>query len=949
MEGDTPEPEELISPVAETRDEDESSLPIEEDSNTEIQPEGLESNSDSSLSNIPGEEGATNAVDNSKSEDDVSGEEEEEVVTAGGGDGETENEAGSANGEQQLAEDQDSIGVESMEPISTEEPERLQADTSVVASETIQRPQTDGEEIPTPEETDSGSSPVSPDEDSEMKDIEDESNEVSNETEEQSRDVRPDTEHTVEVKTESEAPSDVKDTASDLQASTEEIPKPVSAKEPSAPQLMKHGGSSESRATESSVGEARSATEGPNTSVGTPVLSSVADTTAYSESSESRATVPMSALKKQTHTIVLPSYASWFDLKKIHKIEKESLPEFFNHFNKNKSPEIYARYRNFMINAYRLNPNDYLSFTAVRRNLVGDAPTLLRVHRFLDKWGLINYQVNPETRSVPIEPPYTGDFSVDYDTPRGMFPFEGYRPPTELPDLSKVKQLLDNRPNLEKRSANDDGEAPKKKVKIIKPDVNKGWSEDSLKKLIDGVKIFSGNWYKVAELVGNKTPEECIIRFLQLPMEDEFLQEHKELLGPLKYVPNLSFSPNDNPVMSTLAFLSKMVDPEVAAAASNRSIKIMDEKIDEKINSNKPKYDKDSKGDDALADIKDAAANAFGIIGSKSHLFATYEEREMNKSFVNIIQNQLKIVELKLSKLNALEKEYEFQRKQLSSKNDEMFLEKLSLFKYTDSVSTKLLQAIDLLEAVLKTKRETKLSSETSPILAEGTAGQPQKETAEKNETPFASTIDGPEETAPISDEENDEQKGDTDETNVKLEDTKTEEGVGNGSTSESVDIAGGKVEAEQPGDESPEGDNGTASDQNESEVVPASEQMPPEQISSNVTDDVEQTAQSEAEVDLEGDIDNEKEEPQKESLDTRKSNALTSAEDVLVLSASKLDELRRLIREARDVVLKPPRKQLNILETETQEEPTAASEGEDSSTKPVSFEAPQLYRYWSG
>lgn len=50
-------------------------------------------------------------------------------------------------------------------------------------------------------------------------------------------------------------------------------------------------------------------------------------------------------------------------------------------------------YRNFMIDTYRLNPKEYLTATACRRNLAGDVCSILRVHAFLEQWGLINYQV----------------------------------------------------------------------------------------------------------------------------------------------------------------------------------------------------------------------------------------------------------------------------------------------------------------------------------------------------------------------------------------------------------------------------------------------------------------------------------------------------------------------------------------------------------------------------
>jgi SWI/SNF related-matrix-associated actin-dependent regulator of chromatin subfamily C len=59
-------------------------------------------------------------------------------------------------------------------------------------------------------------------------------------------------------------------------------------------------------------------------------------------------------------------------------------------------------YRNFMIDTYRLNPNEYLSVTACRRNLAGDVCAIMRIHAFLEQWGLINYQVDADLRPTSI-------------------------------------------------------------------------------------------------------------------------------------------------------------------------------------------------------------------------------------------------------------------------------------------------------------------------------------------------------------------------------------------------------------------------------------------------------------------------------------------------------------------------------------------------------------------
>lgn len=99
-------------------------------------------------------------------------------------------------------------------------------------------------------------------------------------------------------------------------------------------------------------------------------------------------------LASQTHAIILPSYAMWFDMHTIHQTEKKALAEFFNGRNRSKTPAVYKDYRDFMINTYRLNPVEYLTVTACRRNLAGDVCAIMRIHAFLEQWGLINYQVS---------------------------------------------------------------------------------------------------------------------------------------------------------------------------------------------------------------------------------------------------------------------------------------------------------------------------------------------------------------------------------------------------------------------------------------------------------------------------------------------------------------------------------------------------------------------------
>ena len=118
-----------------------------------------------------------------------------------------------------------------------------------------------------------------------------------------------------------------------------------------------------------------------------------ADGAADGQTKSALETSARSHLIAQTHAIILPSYSTWFDMHAIHNLEKKALPEFFNTRNRSKTPAVYKDYRDFMVNTYRLNPAEYLTVTACRRNLAGDVCAIMRVHAFLEQWGLINYQV----------------------------------------------------------------------------------------------------------------------------------------------------------------------------------------------------------------------------------------------------------------------------------------------------------------------------------------------------------------------------------------------------------------------------------------------------------------------------------------------------------------------------------------------------------------------------
>lgn len=280
----------------------------------------------------------------------------------------------------------------------------------------------------------------------------------------------------------------------------------------------------------------------------------------------------------QANSIVIPSYAAWFDYGSINAIEKRSLPEYFSGKNRSKTPEIYMAYRNFMVDSFRLNPQEYLSVTACRRNLAGDVGAILRVHGFLEQWGLINHHVEPDKHAQAMGPPSTAHFNVQVDTPMGIQP---------LPPGKSASDHLIQFP--EKSGGEKEGEAIDnfglRSDALSKSDESSGrkaWSDQETLLLLEGLELHRDDWNKVSQHVGSRTQDECILHFLKLPIEDSYLEEKS--LGPLAHQP-VPFSQQGNPVMSTVAFLASVVDPRVASAAAKAALAEFTKMKDEPPNS----------------------------------------------------------------------------------------------------------------------------------------------------------------------------------------------------------------------------------------------------------------------------------------------------------------------------------------------------------------------------
>lgn len=173
----------------------------------------------------------------------------------------------------------------------------------------------------------------------------------------------------------------------------------------------------------------------------------------------------------------------------------------------------------------------------------------------LEQWGLVNYQVDPESRPMAMGPPPTPHFNVLADTPSGLVPLH-----LRSPQVPAAQQML-NFPEKNKEKPIDlqnfglrtDIYSKKTLAKSKGASAGREWTEQETLLLLEALEMYKDDWNKVSEHVGSRTQDECILHFLRLPIEDPYLENSDASLGPLAYQP-VPFSQSGNPVMSTVAF-----------------------------------------------------------------------------------------------------------------------------------------------------------------------------------------------------------------------------------------------------------------------------------------------------------------------------------------------------------------------------------------------------------
>lgn len=244
------------------------------------------------------------------------------------------------------------------------------------------------------------------------------------------------------------------------------------------------------------------------------------------------------------------------------------------------------------------------------------------------------------------------------------------------------------------------------------PDRDAPWTDDELMKLLEAIERYDEEWREVSEFVGSRTPEECAVKFLQLEIEDKFLDAEPisggrstgiSMLGSQEG--HLPFSKADNPVMSVIGFLASLTDPSVTAAAAGKSVEAMKKGLRDQLE--KPKSEtgkeKETAGDSMDIDVRQEmtttttttttsqttsamATIPLATVAARAGGLASHEEREMTHLVSAAVNATLQKFELKLKQFNEMEQILQAERRELERGRQQLFLDRLAFKKRVKSV-----------------------------------------------------------------------------------------------------------------------------------------------------------------------------------------------------------------------------------------------------------------------
>ncbi|KAK9113134.1 hypothetical protein Scep_020653 [Stephania cephalantha] len=270
---------------------------------------------------------------------------------------------------------------------------------------------------------------------------------------------------------------------------------------------------------------------------------------------------------------IVPTPAAWFSWSKTHPLEERALASFFDGKSEKRTPDTYMEIRNFLMKKYHSDPNTQIESKDLAELDIGELDMRQEIMEFLDHWGLINFHPFPVSESdkadVKADVPAIIGSLVDK-----LYRFEAVLPrarlgpaadvavpairPWLVPESSIVDEVRAEGPSVEYHCNSCSGDCSRKRFHCQKqadfdlcsecfsngkfdsgmspadfilmesvevPGVSGGsWTDQETLLLLEALELFGENWNEIAEHVATKSKTQCILHFLQMPIEDTFLE-----------------------------------------------------------------------------------------------------------------------------------------------------------------------------------------------------------------------------------------------------------------------------------------------------------------------------------------------------------------------------------------------------------------------------------------
>ena len=259
------------------------------------------------------------------------------------------------------------------------------------------------------------------------------------------------------------------------------------------------------------------------------------------------------------------------------------------------------------------------------------------------------------------------------------------------------------------------------------------WTDSELLLLLEGLEMFDDNWESVADHVGSRTREECVMKFLQLEIEDRYLDEAPSANVTSGGLPqDLSFLAGskmpitqfENPVLSVMGFLAGLADPATAAKAAGKSVEEVRKTLRSQIEREAtPGAEKESNAGkegssgptDAVKpesrgesmDVDDTTSlatrepppnnsshdlptTALSLTAARAAALASHTERQLTAQVSAAVNLELTKLELKLQQFSEMEALLQAERREVERMRQRLFLDRLAFRKRIREVETQM-------------------------------------------------------------------------------------------------------------------------------------------------------------------------------------------------------------------------------------------------------------------